>query len=74
MAINPCKRNCPEREMGCHGKCGRYRDFRQELDKENEQKRKVVEGYAYAHDIRERMARARRKQRANPYGGTNERK
>ena len=27
----PCY-NCPDREMGCHGRCERYKEYRAEVD------------------------------------------
>lgn len=32
--IPPCK-ECKDRKIGCHGKCERYRQFREELDELN---------------------------------------
>jgi len=34
MGHVPCM-DCPEREIGCHGRCGRYRKWREEKDEKN---------------------------------------
>lgn len=31
----PCK-DCPDREVGCHGKCDKYAQFKEERNKEIE--------------------------------------
>lgn len=36
--IAPCK-DCPDRVVGCHSTCERYKDYREEKDRELEQKR-----------------------------------
>ena len=35
----PCK-DCQERKLFCHGRCERYRSFRDELDRRAEEKAK----------------------------------
>ena len=40
---NPCN-ECTEREVGCHGKCARYKQWRKELDEKNERRLKVLKG------------------------------
>ena len=32
MIHNPCK-DCTDREVGCHGKCDKYAQYRKDLDK-----------------------------------------
>lgn len=41
-ASSPCE-FCvaPKRHIGCHSSCKDYKDFRTELDRENEAKRKI---------------------------------
>ena len=38
MAKSPCM-GCEKREVGCHGRCGAYKAFRDELDAINERRR-----------------------------------
>lgn len=28
----PCKPDCPDRAVGCHGTCEKYREFREQVD------------------------------------------
>lgn len=35
---SPC-RGCRDREVGCHAKCGRYAEFRAEVDAYNDEQR-----------------------------------
>jgi len=35
----PCK-DCKDRKMFCHGSCGRYKEFRKELDRIAEEKKR----------------------------------
>ncbi|MBO7712381.1 MAG: hypothetical protein J6S85_02735 [Methanobrevibacter sp.] len=32
---SPCK-DCPERYIGCHSACGKYKDFRKQLDEQKQ--------------------------------------
>lgn len=34
----PCK-DCTEREVGCHGRCERYKAWRKDLDEKNRRER-----------------------------------
>lgn len=38
MNNNGCK-DCTDRQIGCHSTCERYKAFREQLDKINEQKK-----------------------------------
>ena len=38
--MSPCK-DCDERVPNCHSKCDKYKEFRDTLDRRNEQIRKV---------------------------------
>ena len=38
----PCL-GCPERNENCHSICGRYKEYKKSLAKQNEQIRKAVE-------------------------------
>ena len=29
----PCVQDCPDREIGCHGRCEKYQAYRAEMDK-----------------------------------------
>ena len=31
----PCSKVCPDRRVGCHSSCPKYKDFRDELDRIN---------------------------------------
>ena len=33
----PCK-NCPDRELGCHGKCEKYQEYRTKVNEYNKKK------------------------------------
>ena len=35
MAVAPCK-DCPDRQMGCHGQCEKYQTYRALQTEENE--------------------------------------
>ena len=37
----PCK-DCQDREPGCHGKCEKYKEFREALDKENAKRKEEI--------------------------------
>lgn len=41
---NPCN-GCAEREIGCHGKCERYKVWRADLDEKNERIYKERKGH-----------------------------
>jgi hypothetical protein len=42
MSKAPCK-DCKERELGCHAKCEKYIDFKQEREQENKVEREYKE-------------------------------
>lgn len=46
IAVAPCK-GCKDRKLGCHGKCDRYKKYRQAKDKENEKHRQDSLFYDY---------------------------
>lgn len=50
----PCK-ECPEREIGCHGQCEKYAAWRVGVDKAREEERKY---HAGNNSISERKLRA----------------
>lgn len=33
MKDNPCKRECPNRKVGCHGTCEEYKAYKEKLEK-----------------------------------------
>lgn len=41
---SPCK-DCAEREVGCHGRCERYKTWRAEMDERREQRRTIKAAY-----------------------------
>lgn len=43
----PCHKHCPDRAVGCHISCERYKEYRNYLDEKNEQIRKenILIGY-----------------------------
>ena len=51
-SFSPCK-DCPNRYLGCHDKCYKYRAFRQARDEYNEMARKEREAYSndYLYDL-----------------------
>lgn len=42
MVNSPCK-GCPDRYVGCHGKCKLYTDFKEKLEIQNAAARKAKE-------------------------------
>ena len=42
MLNAPCK-GCQDRKAGCHGKCGKYREWRAEIDRIAEKRRREQE-------------------------------
>jgi hypothetical protein len=43
--LKGCK-DCPDREVGCHSKCKRYKDFKKECEKRSEARRKDQQGWS----------------------------
>ena len=54
MVDNPCKPDCPERTVGCHGKCPRYAAFWAESEK----RRKQRELNRQSRDMREGLRKS----------------
>lgn len=56
---NPCIRECPEREMGCHAKCPRRKEYKAFLDSKAVEKRKeqILNTYSSASAQRRQSAR-----------------
>ena len=50
---NPC-RECPDREVGCHGKCEKYAAWKDTIQAEKDRQRQRRKGAALAeeHEIR----------------------
>lgn len=46
--INPPCLDCPERKLGCHSSCKKYKAYRKKKDKEKENRRK--EAYKYGRN------------------------
>lgn len=59
----PCK-GCKERHMHCHSECSKYKEFRAELDRQNDEtwkkKQEVYRANGYKSEARERMKTRRR--------------
>jgi hypothetical protein len=51
---NSCARDCPERSVGCHISCKRYKAYREYLDEKNAQIRHNECFVAYIHDRTEK--------------------
>ena len=41
----PCSRDCPSREIGCHGRCERYLAYEAEKKAFYAEKRLTIDGY-----------------------------
>ena len=39
----PCRRDCPERAEGCHGRCERYREYSEWRERIRQAKREATE-------------------------------
>jgi hypothetical protein len=52
---NSCAKNCPERGVGCHISCKRYKAYREYLDEQNALKRHEECVVAYMHDRKEKI-------------------
>lgn len=54
-----CARDCPDRAIGCHGKCEKYKAYRAEcdqmMDKRYQNKRKSHEADQLAYDAIKRL-------------------
>lgn len=62
----PC-RNCPDREVGCHGKCEKYKAFKERM---SEDRKKRVEAYApeqqhenYCRKVHDKIVKRQRTER-----------
>ena len=59
----PCLQ-CSDREVGCHAKCGKYREFRERLDARNEETRSGIDKACALYDYeRKRYTRNTGKRR-----------
>jgi hypothetical protein len=47
IAISPvrpvCKKDCPDRAIGCHGQCEKYKKFRAECDRAIDERHQIAE-------------------------------
>ncbi len=43
MLANPCKQHCPDRQIGCHGKCERYLRYAEVVAAARERRMKFKE-------------------------------
>lgn len=46
----PCGKNCPDRVMGCHGKCEKYQAYRAQRDEELKRRQKEYDTLSYVVD------------------------
>ena len=60
----PCRPDCPRRRADCHPGCPEYKEFRASLDRQNAEKRKERDVYAYRKQRREQIAEIERANRA----------
>lgn len=44
MVTAPCK-DCPDRQLGCHGTCEKYQEYRRKRDEEAVAERQRVDSY-----------------------------
>ena len=61
MYKNPCKRDCPERSVGCHAICGEYKAFRDKLEESYKSRRKCYDAQDYTFDAIEKNRRSIRR-------------
>lgn len=62
--IPPCK-DCDKRELGCHGKCEKYAEFRE--GRERAHQRRCEDVFAHEVDFESKMRGSKIKQRAWRY-------
>ena len=59
MALSPvkprCPKDCPERSVGCHGRCAAYAAYRAECDKANKARDYKREGDRAVADAMKRI-------------------
>lgn len=56
---NACARDCPERSVGCHSSCKRYKAYREYLDEQNALKRAKECVVAYVIDKKRKGRKAK---------------
>ena len=61
MYNHPCKKDCPNRSVGCHGICGEYNAFRDKLEESNKSRRKFYDAQNYTFDAIEKNRRSIRR-------------
>jgi len=50
MAKSPCM-GCVKREVGCHGRCGAYKEFRAAIDAKNAKRNEIVNKENIVRDV-----------------------
>ena len=50
-----CPKNCPDRAVGCHSACERYKAYREYIEKRNAFLRKENDAYGYKQDLRTKI-------------------
>lgn len=58
MIVSPCK-DCPERFIGCHSSCERYKQYRSELDEFKAKRAADKDERAFASEIKGAVKRLR---------------
>ena len=58
MIASPCK-DCPERFIGCHSSCEKYRQYRSELDEIKAKRAADKDERAFASEIKGAVKRLR---------------
>ena len=61
MYNHPCKKDCQNRSVGCHGICGEYKAFRDKLEESNKPRRKFYDAQNYTFDAIEKNRRSIRR-------------
>lgn len=61
MYNHPCKKDCPNRAVGCHGTCGEYKEFMDKMEESNKSRRKFYDAQNYTFDAMEKSRRSMRR-------------
>lgn len=61
MFNHPCKKDCPNRSVGCHGICGEYTAFRGKMEESYKEKRKYYDAQDYTLKAIEKNRRLRQR-------------
>ena len=61
----PCGKDCPDRHVGCQGKCEKYRDFRAELEERKPNNYVDYDYRRYVSGVRWKIVQRRLRKRRN---------